>query len=144
MPKLKVEARDIAEFIENYNPFGFKDKNGCLMCFDTYEKAYLELFERIYNAGPKMVDAVLFVCDNLGMRIADAQRFVALWKPVTGQADDEYFFSWTDEDGCLLRSLENFARGMHLISETKFNKDMFLSAVEKFRIKLIRNGNQNR
>lgn len=140
MPKLKVQARDIADFIENYNPFGFKDKRGGLMCFDTYEKAYLELFERIYKAGPKMVDAVLFVCDNLGMSIQDAQRFVCLWKPVSGQSDDEYFFSWTNEDGCLNQNLERFAKGIHLISETKFNKDMFLMAVEKFKIKLAKNG----
>lgn len=139
MPKMKIEARDFADFIEKYDPFGFKDKDGSFMCFDTYEKAYLELFERIYKAGPKMVDAVLFVCDNLGMRIADAQRFVALWKPVCGQSEDEFFFSWTNEDGCLYTNLERFARGMHLVTETKFNKDMFLSAVEKFKIKLIKN-----
>lgn len=133
--KIKVDARDIAELIENYNPFGFKDSKQRIMVFRDYEAAYIELIDRLYQAGPMMVDAVLFLKDNLGMPIIEAQDFVRLWKFVVGQKEDDFFFDWKKGGYYLDAPLERFAKGMHLLSETRFNKDMFKSALEKIKAK---------
>lgn len=136
MAKLKIQVSDIAELVELYNPFGFKDAKGRIMVFRTYDEAYYELLERIYKAGPKMVDAVLFAVDTWGMPLADAQRFVGSWKMVCGQKEPEFFFDWETGGRDRDTSLERFARGMHLISETKFNSDMFKNALERFKAKI--------
>ena len=136
MAKLKLNVSDIAELVEQYNPFGFKDAKGHIMVFKTYEEAYLELIDRIFKAGPRMVDAVVFCIDNLGMKLVDAQRFVGLWKAVTGQDGAEFFFIWdSTEKADLAQPLERFARGMHLLSETKFNQDMFNAALYRAKLK---------
>lgn len=135
MRKMKIQVNDIAELVERYNPFGFKDAKGRIMVFRTYDEAYFELMDRIYKAGPVMVDAVLFCVDNLGMSHIEATRFVALWAPVTGQKSSEFFFDWKAGGYYLEHPLEAFAKGMHTLSETKFNKDMFLSAFDRIKIK---------
>lgn len=133
MGGIKIQARDIAELVERYNPFGFKDAKGCIMVFKTYDEAYYELISRVYNAGPLMVDSVLFVVDNLGMNLADAKRFIATWKGYCGVTDSLFLFDWKNGGKDRDLKLEQFAKGMHLISETKFNKDMFLHALDRFK-----------
>ena len=136
MKKYILKPRDLVDLIENYNPFAFKDEKQQVMLFRTYEEAYYELFKRIYAAGPIMVDAVVFCVDQWGMTLADAQRFVALWRHSTFKKDELYTFDWetggTERD----KDLEAFARGCHLISETKFNRDMFNYALERFLVTL--------
>lgn len=136
MTKIKINATDIAEVVEKYNPFGFKTAKGAICIFKTYDEAYYELIERIYKAGPKMVDAVLFCMDNVGMTLQDAQRFVGSWKMVVGQKECEFFFDWETGGRDRDTQLERFAKGMHLISETKFNKDMFNNALTRFKAKI--------
>ena len=59
MNRMKLDARDVAEFVEKYNPFGFKDDKGAFMIFKDYDAAYFELLTRLYNAGPKYIDMIL-------------------------------------------------------------------------------------
>lgn len=134
MGRIKVKVNDLSELIEQYNPFGFKDENSRIMVFRTYDEAYYELITRIYNAGPIMVDAELFMYENLGMNLSDAKRFVATWKGYVGISDYIFLFDWKNGGKERDRQLERFARGMHLISETKFNGDMFRNALERFKL----------
>lgn len=131
--KMKINVRDIAELVELYNPFGFKDAKGRIMVFRTYEDAYSELLMRIYKAGPIMVDAVLFCSEQLGMTLSESKKFVALWRGYCGVADPQFLFDWQHGGKDRDMKLEQFARGMHLLSETKLNKDMFLSALNRFK-----------
>lgn len=131
MGKLQIQAKDISDVIEQYNPFAFKDAKNRIMIFKTYREAYFELLERIYKAGPLMVDAVVFCVDNFGMEFRDAVRFVNLWYSVTGRRDHEYLFNWTVPAEAE-QMAERFAKGMHTISETKFNKDLFKAAFDSF------------
>lgn len=136
MGKIKIQARDIAELVELYNPFGFKDPKGRIMVFRTYDEAYYELLERVYKAGPTMVDLVLFVVDNLGMSLQEAKKFVYLWKGYCGVKDTLFLFDWKNGGKDRDKQLEQIARGMHILSETKFNNDMFLSALNRFKTTL--------
>lgn len=142
MGKKYVRALGLEELIERYNPFAFKDEKNRIEMYETYEKAYYELFRRIYAAGPKMVDAVVFCVDTWGMTLADAQRFVALWRPMMRKKDELFQFDWKDGGTERDRDLEVFARGCHLISETRFNKDMFSYALERWLHDMF-NNNQN-
>lgn len=136
MSRLKIKVKDITELIEQYNPFAFKDGKGRIMAFPSYNQAYYELFSRLYKAGPKMVDAVLFAIDTWGMSLQDAQRFIASWKMVVGQESSDFFFDWQHGGAERDKTLERFAKGMHLISETKFNSDMFRDALTRFKISI--------
>lgn len=134
MGSIKLNVRDMAELVEQYNPFGFKDPRGRIMVFRTYDEAYYELISRIYKAGPLMVDATLFVVDNLGMTLTDAKKFVATWRGYVGVTDPLFFIDWKRGGKERDKQIEQFARGMHLISETSFNADMFRNALERFKM----------
>lgn len=127
---------DLGDFLEQYNPLAFKDARGNIMYFKSYSDAYVELLDRIYLAGPHMVDAVLFCINNYGMAIADAARFVNGWQRYVGAKEQFFMIDWQTGGKERDRQLEIFARGLHLLTETKFNKDMFLDALEKIKIKL--------
>lgn len=136
MSNYQFQIDDLATLIEEYNPFAFKNGRNTIMVFRTYEEAYYELLNRIYKAGPIMVDAVLFAVDTWGMSVADGQRFVELWKNVTGIKDQFFLFDWKHGGKERDDLLERFAKGCHLLSETRFNKDMFLSALSRFKEKM--------
>lgn len=127
---------DLGEFLEQYNPLAFKDASGKIMYFKTYVEAYCELLDRLYKAGPYMVDAVLFCMNNYNMKIQDAQRFVNSWQRYVGAENQFFMIDWKTGGSERDKQLETFARGLHLLAETKFNKDMFLFALEKMKIKL--------
>ena len=127
---------DLGEFLIQYNPLAFKDARGNIMYFRTYAEAYEEMLDRIYKAGPYMVDAVLFCMNTYGMKIQDAQRFVNSWQRYVGANEQFFMIDWKTGGADRDRQLEQFARGLHLLAETKFNKDMFLCALDKMKVKL--------
>lgn len=127
---------DLGDFLEQYNPLAFKDASGKIMYFKTYVEAYEELLNRIYKAGPYMVDAVLFCTDTYGMKLQDAQRFVNSWQRYVGVENQFFLIDWKTGGSTRDSDLEKFARGLHLLTETKFNKDMFLYALDKMKKKL--------
>lgn len=131
--KYMPSPRDLAELIEVYNPFGFKTPDRVIMMFPTYEECYGELLDRLYLQFPRYVDLVLFCVDNLDMSNMDAVRFIKSWRSFC--IDEQFMIDWkgggTERDS----QLEKVARGMHTLSGTKFNKDMFKMALEKFKIK---------
>lgn len=133
MGNIKIKVNDIAELVELYNPFGFKDERGRIMVFRTYDEAYYELILRVYKAGPIMVDAILFIVDNLGMSLTEAKRFFGTWSGYIGVNDPVFLFDWKNGGKGRDTQLEKIARGMHLISETKFNADMFRNALDRFK-----------
>lgn len=133
MGSFKIHANDIAELVERYNPFGFKDERSRIMVFRTYDEAYYELISRVYKAGPIMVDIDLFLVDNLGMTLAEAKKFFALWRGCSGATDPIFLFDWQNGGKDRDQKLEQICKGMHLLSETKFNRDMFLSALNRFK-----------
>lgn len=126
----------IGEFLEQYNPLAFKDARGKIMYFKTYAEAYEEMLSRIYKAGPYMVDAVLFCMNTYAMNLAAAQRFVNSWQRYVGAREQFFMLDWKTGGKQRDTDLEIFARGLHLLTETKFNKDMFLCALNKFKVKL--------
>lgn len=134
MGKDVFKANDFAELMERYNPLAFKDEEGKIMLFKSYQEAYTELLNRLYKAGPKLIDVVVFAVDTWGMTLSDAQRFVASWRTNGFRKNELYLIDW--ETGGVERDqdLEQIARGCHLITETTFNKDMFKYSLMKFLI----------
>ena len=130
--KIKPNPRDLAELIEVYNPFGFKTPNRVIMIFPTYEECYMEMLNRMYQSFPRYVDLVLFCVDNLDMPHLDAERFIRGWRSLSVGA--EFLIDWKEGGKERDHILENVARGLHTISGTTFNKDMFYMALEKFKI----------
>ena len=127
---------DIAQFIELYNPLAFKDTSGSIMYFKTYADCYKELLERIYKSGPYLIDCVVFCMDNYGMKIQDAKRFVNSWQRYVGLGEDFVLIDWKNGGKARDVQLEQVARALHLLSETKFQKDMFLFALSEMKEKL--------
>ena len=133
MNRMKLDTRDVAEFIEKYNPFGFKDEKGAFMIFKDYDAAYFELLTRLYNAGPKYIDMILFCHDNWGMKPVDGSRFVNLCRRACGLPGETLLIDWKDGGAGRDRLLQTLAKGAHLITETKFNTSMFLNALNRFK-----------
>lgn len=126
---------DIGDFLEQYNPLAFKDDKGRIMSFASYSEAYVEMLRRVWKAGPKYVDLVLFCVDNYQMPFQDAVRFVRSWRSV-GITRDELLTDWrldpNRDNVALIKDLEKVARGLHMLVECKFQKDSFLDAYDKF------------
>lgn len=133
MKKLEI---DIATFIEQYNPLALKDAKGTVMYFKTYADCYEELLDRLYKSGPYMIDCVVFCMDTYGMKIQDAKRFVNSWQRYVDISEDFVLIDWLSGGKTRDQQLEKVARALHLLTETKFQKDMFLYALLKMKEKL--------
>lgn len=138
-----VEINGLEDFVLKHNPFVFRDENGDLMFFKTYEDLYYETLERLFKAGPYFIDMVLFVKDNVGMSFTDSKRFVNSWRSF-GLRDDCYLFDWrgTDGVGFAKRDCREVLIGLHGLSETKFNESMYLSAFDRFVSGLTKRGEE--
>lgn len=130
---------DLGEFLEARNPLAFKDSKQKIMFFETYKEAYLELLERLYKAGPKYIDLVLFVINTYGMSKPDAERWVGRWKSL-GVNSEQVLLNWYDIEGADLNVdrelVAKIAKCLHTLVESKFNSDMFLAAWNEFIEKL--------
>lgn len=133
MAKLKLEARDLADFIELFNPFGFKDEKGVIMTFKDYDAAYFELLQRLYQQGPTYIDCVLFCADNWGMNLVDGKRFVNTWNKACGVPGEVVLIDWKNGGAERDSILQRLAKSAHLLTETKFNLAMFLNALNRFK-----------
>ena len=123
----------LEEYIEQYNPFGFKDKNGKPMIFKSYEEAYYEALQRLWEAGPYYVDMVLFIHDQYDMSSVDSQRFVSTWRHRRNRDREYYLFDWRGDDPRPVKmNCEEIMIGLHQISETKFTPSMFQCAFNRF------------
>lgn len=138
---MKNVSISLSDFLEERNPLSFKDAKGKIMYFRDYESAYYEFFQRIFEAGPKYVDMVLFCMDTYGMTKSDAERFVSRWR-CFGITEDAILTNWWFGDNQLERKrlidcLQGVAQGLHMLAGTKFKKDMFLGAFSRFESNLI-------
>lgn len=126
---------DLGEFLESCNPLAFKKKDGSICYFRSYEDAYLEFLKRLYEAGPRYVDLVLFVMNEYGMTKAEGERFVKTWWSL-GVRQDFVLTQWQVEcegDEHILRNdTMQICQGLHTLAETKFQKDMYYSAFDKY------------
>lgn len=126
---------DLGDFLLERNPLAFKDAKSHIMYFETYREAYYELLLRLYKAGPKYVDLVLFVMDTYGMTKSDAERWVGRWRSL-GVNTQEVLINWYKVEGADLsedkRLIEKIAKCLHTLVESKFNRDMFMSAWDEF------------
>ena len=104
-----------------------------LICFKDYDAAYFELLTRLYNAGPKYIDMILFCHDNWGMKPVDGSRFVNLCRRACGLPGETLLIDWKDGGAGRDLLLQTLAKGAHLITETKFNTSMFLNALNRFK-----------
>lgn len=130
--KLTYKYKDFEEMIERYNPFGFKDKSGKIGMYPTYKEAYYACLQALYEAFPKgFIDVPLFIHEQTGLPIRDAESEFARMKSYLGDCDI-IKVDWFEERSRLVRELRPFMQAMHLITETKFDENFFLSAVDTF------------
>lgn len=132
---------DFARALAEYNPFCFKKNDGHFLMFKDYEEVYVALLDRLFEQFPGgYIDLCVFCVDNCSMKFTFAQNYLPQWEAlgcnpshVEGWAG-EVLVSWKalDDYGYLL---ENIAKGLHLILGTTFNRDMFMGALNRFRLK---------
>ena len=133
MGRIRYNPQDLCQLVEDYNPFVLKDEKGRILLFNTYEKAYYELLKRVYKAGPILFDAVLFCKKQLNMPFSDARKFVSSWTRYIKSDEGIFLIDWKDGGRERDIMLETIVRGMHMVSETRFNSDMFKSALTNFK-----------
>lgn len=130
--RVKYQFKDFEEMIERYNPFGFKDKSGKIGMYVDYGKAYYACMQALYEAFPKgFIDVPLFIHEQTGLPIRDAEGEFGKMKSYLGDCDI-IAVDWFEERGRLIRELRPFMQALHLITETKFDENFFLSAVDAF------------
>lgn len=131
------------EAMAEHNPFFFRDEKNRFCYFRDNSQVYLELLERLYKQAPKgYIDLVLFLVDNCNMERSDAESFLvnfyrsaALNKHTTLGMEGVCLVDWSNIDTSR-KELEGIAAGLHWITETSFNKSMFNSGFNQFKLKM--------
>ena len=125
------------ELMADRNPFLFKSDKGKVLLFDDYSDAYCELLCRMYDASPRgYLDLVLFLHNNEDFPNPYAEDFLVHFYdsgalPKSAQPLGVVMIDWDDVDGQMYL-LECLMVGFHWLTETSFDKEMFLSGVMKF------------
>lgn len=132
LKNIRPTYHDLAELIEKYNPFGYKDERSRICIFATYEEVYYETCKRLFKLGGPYVDLVQFCVENFAMPVRDAERFIAEWKHLSLPKGEFVYLDWSGEDGKLTQTLEAICKGLHGLSGTRLNKDMLLGAIYRF------------
>lgn len=130
------------ELLEQVNPFAIKEPNGKIKVYKDYAAAYLDVMSRMYADSPRgYLDIPLFLTRHCGMELKQAKDFMenfyrsgALNKGDSVSEVDVALIDWSDYQ-FLLHYLPKFFSGLHWILETKFQKDMFLLALQRFCLK---------
>lgn len=131
------------EVMEKVNPFAFKDEKGKICIFKDYRAAYLYGIEKMYAMSMGgWLDLVLFMCTHCGFSLPDAVRFMESFErsgalTASDESDKTQLvqIDWTDYKD-MQRVLTRVFNGLHWILETKFNNDMFRSALDTFCAKM--------
>lgn len=125
----KPQAKDVMEFVEKYNPFGFKDDKGEIMLFSDYHKIYEYTFKALYEScGNGYCDLALFIHQNTQMPLADCSRHVKMW---SRKKEDVLEIDWTSLQDSRTKLIE-IVNVLHCISETKINHNMLNLALGEF------------
>lgn len=132
---------DWMQALADYDPFCFKKADGRFLMCKTYEEAYVELLSRLMEQCPAgYIDIVVFLVDNCSMKYNFALTYIPQFEKLGCNVKND-----RDWDGVVVvdwkkveeyeLALECIARGMHLLLGTEFNRDMFKSALTRFRMK---------
>lgn len=127
---MKLRNVEIEEFFDQYNALALKSERGKVLFFKEYRDCYYTFFSMLKNRYPKgYIDMVHLFVGFGYMSRADAERHVNCCRPLG--LDEEMFVNWEEAED-VRKCLEIIVKSIHNLLETSFNKDMFLSAVNKF------------
>lgn len=125
----KPKASDVMEFVEKYNPFGFKDDKGEIMLFSDYGKIYAYTLKKLYTECCNgYCDLGLFIHQQTGMPLGDCSRHVKIWSRAK---DDVLEIDWTSVQDTRSKLIE-IINILHCISETKVNHNFLNLALGEF------------
>lgn len=133
-----MKAESMEELVEVYNPMVLRDEKGVIMTFADYSECYFELIKRLYGTGGHYVDFVLFVVETWGMPEVDAVRFVRTWHSLVDFTKEGFVVvDWKHGGKERDKMIEGVVKCCHTLAETKFDRDMFLSALNKFKLNFL-------
>lgn len=136
MKKMKIEG--MAEMLEVYNPMVLRDEKGVIMSFADYSECYFELIKRFYGVGGPYVDLVLFVVETWGLSEVDAVRFVRTWHSLVDFPKEGFVVvDWMNGGKERDKMIEGVVNCCHTLTKTKFDRNMFLSALNKFKLNFL-------
>lgn len=134
---------DFHRFMEEHNPFYFRDAREHFCTFVDYAKAYEGMLDRLYEQAPKgYIDLVLFLTTYVHMERKQAERFLdnfyrsgALNRSDSAGYNGICLVDWKRIDD-YRDLLERIATGLHWITESKFNRSMFNQGLNMFKLKM--------
>ena len=130
------KPRDFVELIESYNPFGLKQPDGDTRIFKDYSEVYLFVMNELYKKFPQgYIDLVVFLHEQTSMPVEVAEEFVREWNKY-GISDSVNLLRLDVKDVQRDIYLRQLMRGMHEISGTLFDEDMFIKALRLFDLRL--------
>ena len=130
------KPRDFVDLIERYNPFGLKQPDGDTRIFKDYSEVYLFVMNELYKKFPQgYIDLVVFLNEQTSMPVEVAEEFVREWNKY-GISDSVKLLRLDVKDVQREIYLRQLMRGMHEISGTLFDEDMFIKALRLFDLKL--------
>lgn len=130
------KPRDFVDLIERYNPFGLKQPDGDTRIFKDYSEVYLFVMNELYKKFPQgYIDLVVFLHEQTSMPVEVAEEFVREWNKY-GISDSVKLLRLDVKDVQREIYLRQLMRGMHEISGTLFDEDMFIKALRLFDLRL--------
>lgn len=132
---------DFFTLMEKYNPLAFREPDGKVASYKDYAAAYEDCIEKAHAESLRgYFDVPLFLMHHCAMDRRSAEDYVpnfiragVLERDVCG-AVGVTLIDWSDYK-YLRAFFERFLTGMHSLIETKFDKAMFLQALNHFCMK---------
>lgn len=134
------DAKDLAELVEQHNPFGIKGNDGSILFFESYAAVYFHVLVVLHTQFKRgYVDLILLinVLTQVGASVCEElfRNMRSLW----GSNPEKlimYNFDSTDDDDHA--DLALIMKCLHVISETKFDAYQFREAIQLMQIKLAK------
>ena len=126
---MKIDENSFQTYLEEHNPYGFKDEKNCFMYFPTHAEAHEEFLKRLRERFFEgYIDMVVYLCEAYGNSLSEAESVVRSWEH--RGLRHPLLVEWGNPVDA--RLLMEVARNMMFITESPFKKDLFMVAFDKF------------
>lgn len=126
---MNIDENGFQTYLEQHNPYGFKDDKNTFMYFKTHAEAYEELLKRLRERFFEgYIDMVVYLCEAYGSSLSEAESEVRSWE--RRGFHNPLLVEWGNPSDA--RLLMKVAQNMMFITDSSFKKDLFMVAFDKF------------
>lgn len=130
--RVSIEASDLQDYIEKYNPLALRDNEKKLMYFSFHSECYLYFLEWLFKKCSRgFIDPLLMLMDLYDLDNSEAMSIAGVLKAKRYILSDPLLVMWARESDTVM-TLRRIIQGLCYYTECTFEEPSFIIALDEF------------